>query len=321
MSISRLTPADSPRLAGEDEARVRLLAESEERLPPIVVHRSTMRVIDGMHRVRAAELRGQDRVEVQFFDGTDLDAFVLAVQLNAIHGLPLTHRDRIAAAQRIARSHPHWSDRMIASVTGLSAKTLSSLRQRSTEEIPQSNTRVGRDGRTRPLNAADARRLASRIITERPGASLREVATASGVALATARDVRERLRLGRDPVPAKLRRMEDPGRTAVEPVSERPGTGRDAAGHPPRDPSFLLASLRRDPSLRFSQAGRDLLRLLSVQSLEAEAWDQLLAGVPAHCGETVALLARKLSEDWLKFAGDVEQRMCSPDRLHLREDA
>lgn len=31
-------------------------------MPPIVVHRATMRVIDGMHRVRAAKLRGAAHV-------------------------------------------------------------------------------------------------------------------------------------------------------------------------------------------------------------------------------------------------------------------
>src|SRR5262249_14449183 len=139
---------------------IRMLAEVHEDTPPIVVHRKTMRVIDGMHRLRAAVLRGADTIAVRFFDGSEQDAFVLAVELNHAHGLPLSQADRGAAAARIVRSHPHWSDRMIASRTGLSAKTVGGIRARASVEIPQSHARIGRDGRVRPVTTADARRQA-----------------------------------------------------------------------------------------------------------------------------------------------------------------
>jgi hypothetical protein len=65
-----------------------------------------MRVIDGMHRLRAAQLRGDHGVEVKFFDGDADEAFIAAVRANITHGLPLTLADRKAAAQRIlAASH------------------------------------------------------------------------------------------------------------------------------------------------------------------------------------------------------------------------
>jgi hypothetical protein len=49
----------SPRQGGENDEHARALAEPEERLPPIVVHGPSMRVIDGIHRVRAAIIRGE----------------------------------------------------------------------------------------------------------------------------------------------------------------------------------------------------------------------------------------------------------------------
>src|ERR1051326_1883704 len=49
-----LLPADSPRLNGEDRAHILRLAETETPLPPILVDKRTMRVIDGMHRLMAA---------------------------------------------------------------------------------------------------------------------------------------------------------------------------------------------------------------------------------------------------------------------------
>jgi ParB-like chromosome segregation protein Spo0J len=58
VSIESLAESGSPRLAGQNEEHARLLAESGLELPPIVVHRPTRRVIDGMHRLAAARLRG-----------------------------------------------------------------------------------------------------------------------------------------------------------------------------------------------------------------------------------------------------------------------
>ncbi|MGH8879883.1 MAG: hypothetical protein ACRD0P_21450, partial [Stackebrandtia sp.] len=54
--IALLRPADSPRLDGENSEHTQMLAESSEKLPPILVHRQTMRVIDGVHRLSAALL-------------------------------------------------------------------------------------------------------------------------------------------------------------------------------------------------------------------------------------------------------------------------
>jgi hypothetical protein len=57
--VLSLRPADSPRLNGEDKAHIARLAEMDTPLPPILVDRRTMRVIDGMHRLMAASLLGR----------------------------------------------------------------------------------------------------------------------------------------------------------------------------------------------------------------------------------------------------------------------
>ncbi|WP_241827324.1 ParB/RepB/Spo0J family partition protein, partial [Streptomyces graminilatus] len=131
--ITSLRPSDSPRSAGEDPEHIRALAEFEAELPPIIVMPSTMQVIDGMHRLRATELRGANEIDVRFFEGEEKDAFVLAVESNITHGLPLGLGDRKEAAARILLSHPMWSDRAIGAATGLSAKTVGTIRCRSTE--------------------------------------------------------------------------------------------------------------------------------------------------------------------------------------------
>src|SRR5438477_12197277 len=77
VSVASLITADSPRLAGENIEHAHTLAQSDAAFPPIIVHRSSMRIIDGMHRLRAAILQGRDEIDVKFFDGSEKDAFVL----------------------------------------------------------------------------------------------------------------------------------------------------------------------------------------------------------------------------------------------------
>ena len=119
VAVAEVRGGHSPRQGGENLEHVQSLADATGELPPIIVRREDMRVVDGMHRLRAARLRGDERIAVRFFDGGDDEAFVLAVRTNVTHGLPLSLADRKAAAARIIASHAHWSDRMIATVTGL----------------------------------------------------------------------------------------------------------------------------------------------------------------------------------------------------------
>src|SRR5689334_20729528 len=65
--LDDLRPGYSPRLDGEDATYARMLAELDVALPRILVHRTTMRIIDGMHRYRAAIIRGDDTIDVEFF--------------------------------------------------------------------------------------------------------------------------------------------------------------------------------------------------------------------------------------------------------------
>jgi hypothetical protein len=294
--ISLLLPADSPRLGGEDAAHVRLLAESDVELPPILVHRASMRVIDGAHRLSAARLRGQDSIEVRYFDGSEAEAFVLAVRTNIAHGLPLSRTDREAAAKRIIYAYPLWSNRAIAAATGIAATTVASIRSRMAAAAGGAPVRIGRDGRVRPVNAAEGRRLASQMIADRPTASLREIAKVAGISPATARDVRERVHRGDDPVPYRQRN----GQAGS-------AKGLRQAG-PDRDGMTVLNNLRSDPSLRYAEAGRQLLRWLHAHAMRPGEWRELVDATPAHCAPVVAGLARGYAREWLEFARVLERR-------------
>ncbi|MFE6052613.1 transcriptional regulator [Kitasatospora sp. NPDC056446] len=318
--MSALLPGESPRTEGVDEEHVARLASVEDRLPPILVRRSDLAVIDGMHRLQAARARGEQTIEVEFFDGSDGDAFLRAVEANVAHGLPLTLRDRRAAAARIIATHPQMSDRAVAKASGLSAKAVAGIRARSTAAPPQLDRRVGQDGRVRPLNAAEGRWRAAGVLAENPNASLREIARLAGISPATAGDVRRRVQAGLPPAdtgPDTARDAPSPfapgeaGAPRADPQARPAAAGaRQDAARPERPveqpPDLLLAALRRDPSLRLREEGRGLLRLL--QHNAAAEWSGLSSAVPAHCESMVGRLARQYAEQWLKFAEHLEER-------------
>ncbi|HWC84572.1 MAG TPA: ParB/RepB/Spo0J family partition protein [Pseudonocardiaceae bacterium] len=301
--IATLRPASSPRLA-EDIEHVKLLAESGAQLPPIIVHRQNLRVIDGMHRLHATMLRGQRQIDARLFDGGEPEAFVLAVHANIAHGLPLSLAERKAAATRILHSHPDWSDRLIDGTAGLSHKTIGALRRAATGEHPQSLTRIGHDGRVRPVNSATGRRMAGNLMARDPAAPLGEIAAAAGLPARTVRDVRDRLRRGQDPVPAGRRTAPRPAETVVR------------QQHPVRRPSPVAAlpavavmrALRADPTLRFTEAGRTLLRWLDASTVGVQECEQLIGRIPAHCVPTIARLARANADSWRDVARRLELR-------------
>ncbi len=261
-----------------------------------------MRVIDGIHRLMAASLKGQKTIDVQFFDGSREDAFLKAVEANVEHGLPLTQADRTAAALRILKSHPTMSDRAIAKSTGLGARAVAELR-RSSDSVPHSNFRVGRDGKVRPLNGAEGRLRVAELIRENPEASLRQVARTAGVSPATALDVRRRLERGEEPVPSQGgsagAETESPTRDPL-PVPPPPLMG------PPS--TATLEKLMRDPSLRQSELGRRLLRMFKENVLGAKDMTDICASVPSHCIELIIQLSRHNSQIWEDFAQELNRR-------------
>jgi ParB-like chromosome segregation protein Spo0J len=207
--VSSIRTGRSPRINGENEDHIFTLAATQGELPPILVHFETMQVIDGMHRLKAARLRGDSSIKVTFFNGTEEEAFVLAVKSNIAHGLPLTLADREAAAERLLVSQPERSDRWIADTAGISATTVASIRSTAGSESASETTRLGRDGRRRPLNTAEGRAAAQRAILANPEASLREIAKISGISPGTVRGT-PRFKVALQPKPAKLSRRHPP---------------------------------------------------------------------------------------------------------------
>jgi ParB-like nuclease domain len=303
VGLDSLVIADSPRLGGENPEHIQALATAHGTLPPIIVHRASMRVLDGIHRLRAAQACGRTEIEVRFFDGDDADAFVVAVTSNITHGLPLSLADRKAAATRIIASHPQWSDRLIASLTGLAPGTIAETRRRTPEgHTPPADSRLGRDGRSRPTNTTERRTIASKLLTEDPTLSLRHVAKIAGLSPETVRDVRDRLHIP-DPAPPAHSPRQQPERP-THPTKPVHRVGRTA----PRDFSQLMHQLKSDPVLRGTETGRMLLRLLDIHGISSETWTELCDNVPTHHKTTIATLALECAKKWTRFAERLTQQ-------------
>ena len=302
VEIARLRLGGSPRLSGEDEAHARMLADVRDELPPIIVHKQTGQVIDGRHRVRAAQLNGRRFIMARIVDCDASVAFALSVRENVTHGLPLSLADRRAAAAEIVQSNALWSDRAVAACAGLSDKTVSAIR--SGLGGPRAGGlpgRFGRDGRFRPLNSATQRRQAAALIQDDASLGLREVARRTGLSPATVRDVRRRLFEGRDPVPA---RYSESG-TRQDDVVRRAGVSTAE----PVDRGALLTKLAGDPLLKSSQRGRDVLRWLHRYTVNEESPEVVAPRVPDHWARAVANLARSCAQCWEQLAERLEQRV------------
>ncbi|MEU9572509.1 ParB/RepB/Spo0J family partition protein [Streptomyces massasporeus] len=306
--ISRITVVGSLRTVGEDPRHIDALAEVCSELPPIVIHRKTMTVIDGVHRLRAVENSGATHISAVLFNGDEREAFVLAVKLNSNHGLPLSLADRKAAALQMLADFPEWSNRRLAGVAGLSDKTVAALRRRSGAELPHPTAvRVGRDGVAYPLAAAEGRSRALVYLAAHPGASAQEVARAAGISLTTAKDARKRARA----LPGEPPPTEQPG---DGPVRE-PGAGHPALVKRPMagnaDLPLAVRRLRADPSLRFTEVGRKLLRTLDPSATQPHDWAAMASSVPIHCAPLIAELARHHAESWQLLAESLTERINS----------
>jgi ParB-like chromosome segregation protein Spo0J len=300
--LSFLVTGDSPRRSGENPGHARILAELEDNLPPIIVHRPTMRVIDGMHRLRAARLRGAEKIEVRFFDGDEASAFVLAVQQNITHGLPLSLADRKAAADRIISFYPHWSDRVIASVTGLSGPTVAARRRLLAASNLHSDTRIGMDGRIRPVDPAQRRQAATQLLADNPGASLREVARQAGLSPETIRRLRAQ--------PAPVNGLASPRLPTATRLARAGGSARTG--------NMAVQALLADPAFRFTDNGRALLRLLTASRALHDSDSEFIEKAPAHCLGRLVEAARACARDWEAFAAEVERRRALPENGGLR---
>jgi hypothetical protein len=127
------------------------------------------------------------------------------------------------------------------------------------------------------------------MLERNPDAPLRLVASTVGISPATARDVRDRIQ-------SEVEGEQDG--PASGPAT-RPSWSRGRTADV--DSTQLVRNLSLDPSLRYTDTGRTLLRHLHHQQ-QLEQDDRWLEAVPAHCLGLLAQLCRAYAMRWERRA-------------------
>jgi ParB-like chromosome segregation protein Spo0J len=282
LETAALRAGPSLRAGGIDSGHVAALAELDGRWPPIVVRRGDNVVVDGRHRVAAAGLLGRTTVAAVWFHGTDEDLYAEAIRRNVEHGLPLTLDERKGAARRLLASHATWSDRRIAAVCGLSARTVARLRTAVSDDAGDRSAaiRVGRDGRLRSVRPASTRERIMEALKARPEASLRAIARAVGTSPETVRRVRQR-------------------------AQTRSGHSVAASVERLAPPAELVAV--GDPALASTSDGHRFASWFKRTSAVAH-WTRYVEAMPLSRIYEVADEARRRADAWSQFAEAVETR-------------
>jgi hypothetical protein len=213
------------------------------------------------------------------------------VRRNVSQGLPLRLQERQAAARKLLSMNAEWSDRMIASICGLSPTTVREIRLRSTARFAQLSTRIGADGRVRPINSEGLHQRIAEAIHANPKASLREIGRMVQASPTTVSKVRAHASAHSD-----MKRQGSPSKRSpsgsTSPVAAEDGS-RIAWEH--------------DSALRARATGTDLLEWFCRTNI-SEEWHQHAETVPLSRVYEMADEARRRAACWARFAEAVEAR-------------
>ncbi len=280
--VADLAIGYSPRHTKVDSDHVAALADVADRLPPVVVDERSMTVIDGVHRLEAYRALGRSHIPTVFFQGSDMEALVMAIQANIQHGKPLSRTERQDAARALLVRCPDRSDRWLGDVCGVSHTTVGVLRRSLSNADAQ--VRTGRDGRRRPVDPTPGQAAVARVMAENPTASVRQAAGAAGVAPSTVQRVAAGL-----------------ARSAKPPL-----VGALAVREPARAPSgALVADGARHPS----PDGGDAVTWLARTAVSVEDLHGHLGGLPLSRVYQVADECRRRASTWAQMADALEARV------------
>jgi hypothetical protein len=296
--LSELRVGEGLRIKTLDDEHVSRLMELEGRWGTILVWRERNAVLDGIHRMEAARRLGHRAIAVTWFYGTAEEGYVQSLQRNSRHGLPLTMGERTRAAERILENHSEWSDRRIAAVCSVSAKTVARIRRSMTQpptvSVRPSDGRVGRDGKSRPTEPEVTRKRVIEELQRQPKASLRTVAAATGVSPETVRSVRLRLTGGTESLSAPPSTT----RSTVSRITVNSDTskGRQQSATLCTDPAFISQGISHSFAAWFDA--------LSV----GDDWRDRLEAVPLSRVYEVTDEARRRAKCWSEFASALEAK-------------
>lgn len=191
-----LVAAKSAVRSSIDHEHAARLAEVLDRCPPIVVAENGTVLIDGLHRLEAARLRGWDTIPVVFVPvASPADLLLAAASANRAHGLPLTREQRRDAVEALLRLGTTLSDRALASACGVARTTVAALRAEGRPRSGGVNTcsagepdrpRLGQDNKHYPGASRHLGRAAESIVRLEPAITVRALAQRLGASVDSA---------------------------------------------------------------------------------------------------------------------------------------
>jgi ParB-like chromosome segregation protein Spo0J len=282
VAVTDLSPGIQLRQGGINRDHLNAIALSDGDWPPIIVRRADNSIVDGHYRYLAACQLGKSHVDCTYFEGGEESAFLEALRQNTFHGLPLSLSDREAAARQILVLHLEWSDRRIGAACGLAPGTVGRIRtsvagiQAANGQVP---TRVGRDGRRRPVDPRATRKRIVSVLSNQPNGSLRDVARIAGASPATVWAVKREL-----------------GATQQE---------ANASGAPV---ALCATGWSSDAAVLSATRGKSFAQWFERTDLAGE-WVDFVSGIPISRVYEVADEARRRAAEWAEFASAVEARV------------
>jgi ParB-like chromosome segregation protein Spo0J len=290
LPLASLTFNHALREFGIDGSHVQALAELGGRWQPILVWGPENLVVDGQHRVAAARKLGFSSIRARTIAGSEIEAIAESIRLNVFHGLPLTLRDRVRAAERLSARVPEWSDRRIAAVCGISAPTVAKVRR--AESGSSSDERVGLDGKRRPAKAGVVRQRVLEALQANPAGSLRAIAAVANTSPETVRLVRKTMSLVSD---------------HVSPIRAEAGAASVQLQEPNQVDGVDRTAWRNDHALTTCANAEDLLEWLESGAAVYD-WPAYTGSVPLSRIYEIADEAQRRSAEWGKFARALQVR-------------
>jgi hypothetical protein len=279
--------------------------------PPVLVRRSDNKIVDGHYRYLAARELGHDVIECRYFDGGDQETFLEALRLNCSHGLPLSLREREMAASRLMGFHPEWSDRRIAKLCSVAPGTVWRVREAAglADHVDPSASRVGRDGKRRPVDPQASRARIVSLLNEKPNGSIREIARLTGSSPATVRSVKIKLALETGGCNTDGARVRDTF-ASISPLTtiDLQTLGRAPVAH-------LSSNWLDDSALQSTDEGRGFVDWFEKTCID-EQWRRFVEGIPISRVYELSDEARRRAAEWLDFASMLEERV-KPRRRSL----
>ncbi|MGH9923309.1 MAG: hypothetical protein ACRD38_11215 [Nitrososphaerales archaeon] len=98
--------------------------ELGEEFPPIIRNQITRNVLDGFHRTLASEQHGESFIRVDYIRVQPEEEYLVALDLNAMHGLKLSPEDKERAIIKIFEGDPNYDINKLSKILRLHSRAI-----------------------------------------------------------------------------------------------------------------------------------------------------------------------------------------------------